>query len=275
VGLAAPWLFRRPERAPRLERAAVIGISQSGRSPDIVAVLAAARAQGRPTVAITNDADSPLGRDADVLVPLLTGEERSVAATKTYLASLHAIVQLQDALAPDAGRRGWLDRLPELVDDTVARALAARDEFSALASAPLITAAGRGLHFAAACESALKLRELTGTPAEAFSPPDLMHGPIAAVDARVGVWAVAGSDAEENAPLAELLRRGGPGVVVSSDDALLGAARVPFALAPDLPDWVASTLAVLPAQVAAMHLAAGRGIEVDRPNGLSKVTLTR
>ena len=88
VALAAPWLFAAGRRAPRLGGAAVMGISQSGRSPDVVSVLAAARAQGRPTIAVTNDAGSPLAAEAELTVELAAGPERSVAATKTYLASV-------------------------------------------------------------------------------------------------------------------------------------------------------------------------------------------
>jgi glucosamine--fructose-6-phosphate aminotransferase (isomerizing) len=274
VGLATPWLYRRPDAAPRLPRAAAIGISQSGRSPDIVAVLAAARQQGRPTIAITNDADSPLAAEADVVVPLLTGPERSVAATKTYVASLHAIVQIQQALAPAADRARWLERLPGLASTTASLALAARDGFDVLADVPLITVAGRGLGFAAACESALKLRELSGIPAEAFSPPDLMHGPIAAVGDRVGVWLIAPSEPEERERVAALLRRGGPSVVVGAGTELSTGASVAFPLPAEAPDWLASILAVIPAQAAALRLAQQRGIDVDSPNGLSKVTLT-
>jgi glucosamine--fructose-6-phosphate aminotransferase (isomerizing) len=275
VGLATPWLYRRPDAAPRLPRAAVVGISQSGRSPDIVAVLAAGRDQGRPTIAITNEPGSPLAAEADVVVPLLAGSERSVAATKTYLASLHAIVQIQQALGPDAGRARWLDRLPDLVATTATAALGARERFDVLADAPLITVAGRGLGYATACESALKLRELSGIPAEAFSPPDLMHGPIAAVGERVGVWLIAPGEREERDRVAGLLSRGGPSVVVGAAAELEANASVTFPLDPELPDWLASVLAVLPAQAAALRLAEKRGIDVDAPHGLSKVTLTR
>ena len=93
VALAAPWLYA-GHSPPLLRRGAVLAISQSGRSPDVVAVVTAARAQGRPTITITNDVDSPLALAADVVVPMLAGDERSVAATKTYLASLHAIAQI-------------------------------------------------------------------------------------------------------------------------------------------------------------------------------------
>jgi glucosamine--fructose-6-phosphate aminotransferase (isomerizing) len=119
VALAAPSLYSDPESSPDIRGAAVLGISQSGQSPDIVGVLAAARAQGRPTIALTNDEASPLAAVANVVVPLDTGPERSVAATKTYLSSLRAIEQIIDRLSPDDERARWLDRLPELVDDGI------------------------------------------------------------------------------------------------------------------------------------------------------------
>ena len=98
VALAAPWLYS-SAAPPVLARGAVLAISQSGRSPDITGVVTAAREQGRPTIVLTNDPASPLAVGADVVVPLLAGVERSVAATKTYLASLHAIVADRHVLA--------------------------------------------------------------------------------------------------------------------------------------------------------------------------------
>ena len=111
VALAAPWLYS-GDAPPLLSRGAVMAISQSGCSPDVIGVLAAGRAQSRPTVAITNDPDSPLAAEADVVVPLLAGVERSVAATKTYLASLHAIAQIALCLRPDPIDDGWFDGCP-------------------------------------------------------------------------------------------------------------------------------------------------------------------
>jgi glucosamine--fructose-6-phosphate aminotransferase (isomerizing) len=270
AGLAAPWLFRHPERAPYLPSAAVLGISQSGSSPDIVRVLAAARAQHRPTIAITADPTSPLAEQADAVIPLLAGDERSVAATKTFLASLHAVVQLVEALAPSAGRRAWLDQLGDMVEELCSSVLADRGRFDPLANATLITTTGRGLDFAAACESALKLRELSGIPAEAFSPPDLIHGPIAALHPSGGMWLI-NPDDELNVISAQTA----PTVIVSSDSTALASAEIPVELPPGLPPWVAAILAVLPAQAAALRLAELRGVTIDAPHGLSKVTRTR
>jgi glucosamine--fructose-6-phosphate aminotransferase (isomerizing) len=277
VALAAPSLYADPAAAPLLTGTAVLGISQSGQSPDIVAVLAAARAQGRPTMAITNDTASPLAAQADVVIPLATGEERSVAATKTYIASLHAVHQLLEARHPSAERREWLARLPALVGEVVERQMDARSQFDVLDQARSLTVAGRSLDFAAAHETALKIRELAGLVTEAFSPPDLLHGPIAAVGPSGWFWLV--STRPGNADATELLGAvralGVPTVVVSTDAALCAGADIPIQLPADLPPWVAAILAVVPGQVAALRLAEVRGVSIDQPHGLSKVTLTR
>ena len=93
----------------------MLGISQSGSSPDVVGVLAASRAQGRPTIAITNDCDSALTAEADAVIELGVGPERSVAASKTYLASVQALALIAAGLAPDRVPRDWIERLPEVV----------------------------------------------------------------------------------------------------------------------------------------------------------------
>jgi glutamine---fructose-6-phosphate transaminase (isomerizing) len=270
VSLAAPWLFRHVERAPRLDHLGVLAISQSGASPDIVAVLAAARSQGRPAVALTADRGSDLAAAADVVIDLRSGEERSVAATKSYLASLHALVQLAEALAPDPGRRAWLDRLPELVERRVTAELARRADYDRLLSAQRITVTGRGLFLSAAAESALKLRELSGTLAEAFSPPDLLHGPIAALDRDGTAWLIEPGD-----ELTAIADRVEAPVVVAAGAASPPPAGLAVSLPPGCPAWVSAILAVIPAQAAALRLAERRGVDVDHPHGLRKVTLTR
>jgi glucosamine--fructose-6-phosphate aminotransferase (isomerizing) len=258
VALAAPWLYAEPRRPPRLGAGAVLGISQSGRSPDVVGVVRAAREQGRPALAITNDDSSPLAEAADLTIPLGVGPERSVAATKTFTASLHAIAQLTGALRPRGRVARGLDQLPALVTATAAEQLAIRRRFEVLEPVRRIVVVGRGFAYAIAHETALKLRELSGIPAEAFSPPDLMHGPIAALDESTAVWMI--SPDPETA--ADLRRRGGPAIVVGADQ---NAAE----------DWLQAFLAVLPAQAAGLWLAERLGVEVDHPHGLHKVTLTR
>ena len=276
VALATPWLYG-GERPPLLRRAAVLGISQSGRSPDVVAVLTAARAQGRPAIALTGDAGSPLALAADLVVPLLAGTERSVAATKTYLASLHAIAQIVAALRPEPGRDQWFQRLPGLVEATVAAQLESRARFDPLARARLLTVVGRGTELATACETALKLRELSGIAAEAFSPPDLLHGPVAAINRAGAIWLIgtAARGRLARVELGDLARGAGLTVVVSDDPDLVASADIGVAVQPGLPEWLAPFLAVIPGQVAALRLGELAGVDVDRPHGLEKVTLTR
>jgi glucosamine--fructose-6-phosphate aminotransferase (isomerizing) len=275
VALAAPWLYE-GDAPPLLSRAAVLAISQSGRSPDIVAVLTAARSQRRPTIALTNDPESPLAAAADVVVPMLAGEERSVAATKTYLASLHAIAQMAACLRSDPERSMWFERVPALVAAMVEAQLPSRGRFDRLDHARLVTVVGRGLHLSTAYETALKVRELSGLPAEAFSLPDLIHGPIAALRPGDGVWLLSTHGREQPDRAALDLLRGSTGVsvAVSDDRELLAAVDVGVAIEPGMPDWLAPLLAVIPGQAAALRLGELRGVDLDRPHGLSKVTLT-
>jgi glucosamine--fructose-6-phosphate aminotransferase (isomerizing) len=279
VALAAPWLFGHGHRPPRLGRAAVLAISQSGQSPDVTAVLRAAREQGRPTIAITNDARSPVAEQADVVVSLGIEPELSVAATTTYTASLHALAQIASRLRPGPGPgwEEWLGRVPDVVAATVDAQLDRRERFDPIADRTVVTALGRGLDYATAFETALKIRELSGRPAEAFSPPDLEHGPIAAIGGETAVWA-ASSSASSGAEIRDVLRalavRAGLTVAVSADRHLLVLADIPVELPQGLPDWVAAIVAAVPAQAAALRLAELGDVDVDRPHGLHKVTTT-
>ena len=183
VALAAPSLetLYGAAAVPRHGDALVIGISQSGRSPDVVGVVAAARGAGAPTVAITNDGGSALAHAADFVLELDVGRERSVAATKTYTASLAALAALVVELRGDAADRHALRRVPALAQRALDGAFAAVSALDEHVGAPHVITVGRGYNYATAMEIALKIRELTGTVAEGFSSADLMHGPIAAI----------------------------------------------------------------------------------------------
>lgn len=277
VALAAPSLFSRYGRPPRVASSLVIGISQSGRSPDVVAVLAEATRQGALTMAVTNDPASPLAGAAAHVIDLGAGPERSVAATKTYTAQLAAVAGLAAALgdrSPDA----WADlrRVPEVM----ARALGSADAARALArEARDLTecvVVGRGFNLATALEWALKLKELAGIRAQAYSAADYEHGPVASFGS--GGWLLAvrsnGAMADDIGALASRLvaERAGRALVLSGHGAS-DAAWLPF---PDeLPEWLSPLVAILPAQLFAAALTAEKGMDAERPRGLNKVTLTR
>src|SRR4051794_5195035 len=180
VALATPSLHTLYEAPLRYDDALVIGISQSGASPDVAGVVSEATAQGALTIAITNAPDSPLARAAQHVIGLQTGEERSVAATKTYTASLPAVAGLVSR--PEALLR---------VRDAMARQLEPDVPAEAAAAWQRLAVIGRGANYGTAFEAALKLSELTGAVAAPWSSADFLHGPIAIVDAGFPILAFA------------------------------------------------------------------------------------
>ena len=280
---ATPSLSSLYHRPPRFDGALVVGISQSGRSPDVVAVLADARHQGAPTVAITNERDSELARAADIVIELAAGPELAVAATKTYVAELTAVAMLSaalSALGADDGEdreRGWseLAAIPRAMGAALAASDACRAIAASFASIEQGVVLARGFHYATAREWALKLKEVAGILADPYSGADFQHGPIALVDAGFPVLAVAtaGPALDTMVELLGRLRdRGGRLIVLSDSDAARGLGdAIPM---PTTPEWLSPLVAILPAQLFAYHLAVARGLDPDAPRHLTKVTRT-
>ena len=265
VTLATPSLATVYDVPPDLRHQAVVAVSQSGRSPDVVAVVEQAREAGRPTLAVTNDPASPLAEAAEVVVHLAAGRERSVAATKTYTASLLALAVLGVALQDGGTGADDLRRVPDALAEAISGTSGTDEAAQALARVDRAVAVGRGLNLATAHETALKVTELTGTLVAPYSPADLMHGPVAAVWRDVPALLVAPDEpatASVLEALPELERRGAPVVVLGRDG-------------PALPDWLTPLAAIVPGQLLAWRVAEMRGVDVDNPGDLSKVTLTR
>jgi glucosamine--fructose-6-phosphate aminotransferase (isomerizing) len=279
VALATPSLYDRYRRPPRLDGALVVGVSQSGASPDVASVLAEARRQGRPTVAITNTPGSPLAGEAEHVVALHAGEERAVAATKSYVNSLGALALLSAGLEGAPGRVEALRRVPAMLDRAIGDSLQrAEPAVGLLADAPACAVVARGFNHATAFEVALKLTELSGTLAAPFSGADLLHGPIAAIGAGFPVVLVAPSGEVLPQLLevrAALRQRGARVLAIADDPGVLAAADAELPLPAGLPEWLSPLVAVAPGQVLAMELARRRGVDLDRPLGLRKVTVTR
>lgn len=278
VTLATPSLYSIYKRPPRFGNALVLGISQSGKSPDIVSVLAEARRQGALTAAITNFPDSDLGRQAEHVIALHAGEERSIAATKTYTTSLAAIAALSAALAEDAAMQAALAAMPDQLRDT----LALSPEIGVIAERYRYmrdcVVLGRGFNYATAFELALKLKELTYTIAEPYSSADFMHGPLALIEHGFPaiVAAPSGVVLPEMQEFIRTLKQREAEVIAISDDAdTLALARVPLRLPHAVPEWLSPLNAIVPGQLFAMHLAHVRDFDPDHPRGLRKVTETR
>jgi len=278
VAFATPSLYTLYGQPPRLDGALVVGISQSGESPDVNAVIGEARAQGRPTVALTNVPSSPLGSAVDEVLALEAGVEQSVAATKTYVNSLGAIALLFATSTGDEGALAELRRVPDQLARQLDRSREEAGQIDRLGPVEGGTVIARGVNYGTSFEIALKIRELSGLLFEAYSAADLMHGPVAAIAPGWPVIAVAPSgpalwSVEE--ALRSVSARGARPIVIADDERVLRRGEVRLALEPGVPEWLSPLLAVVPGQFVALRLSQLRGIDVDRPLGLSKITLTR
>jgi glucosamine--fructose-6-phosphate aminotransferase (isomerizing) len=270
VALAAPSLHTLYGVGTDYRGYLAVGVSQSGRTPEVVSVLRAARAGGARTVAVTNQADSPLARAADALVDLGAGEERAVPATKTFTAQVAALAVVAEALGPVP----WDPEAWPGVARAVGRVLAdpgpAARVAEELAGADGLLTVARGYLFCVALEAALKVREAGGMPAQGYSAADLRHGPVAAVEPGVPVvgFVSPGPAAADVEDLLAALGRRGARVLRAGVDG--GALPVPAG--------VPEPLLPIPMAVRAQQVARGvglrRGLDPDAPPGLTKVTLT-
>jgi glucosamine--fructose-6-phosphate aminotransferase (isomerizing) len=273
VALAAPSLYEGDGKIG-LDGAGVLAISQSGRSPGLGEVLRQARSQERPTAVITNDVSSPLAIECGDVIALEAGPERSIASTKTFSSTWHALAQLVSALKGTA--LPGLDALPDLVDETAEWALAAALPISLLNATGGLTVVGRGVGFATASEISLKVREVTGIRAEAYAAPDYLHGPIGADGAGSTLLVVATEELTDSvlANLVEGSRQKGMKIVMllpsmrdfSDCDAVI-------ALPESIPNWSLGLAAVVVGQVLSLRLGELRGRPIDTAPGLNKVTL--
>lgn len=273
-GLVSPSTMTAYGAQPDLHGVLMIGVSQSGGSPDLVESLRVARAQGALTVAITNQPGSPLAQVAEAHVSIEAGTERAVAATKSYTAQLLALYLLLDRVRGGDGRTA--QHLPDLgdqlltQDDRVAE-LAQRYRF-----ASRLVSTARGYSYPTAREAALKLMETCYLSAQAFSGADLLHGPLAMIDPQVPVLTVVGAGVGGRAMqpvLPRLAEQGADVFCVGTADAV-ARADVGVVLPSEVSEELSPVLEILPFQQLAHHLAVARGADPDAPRGLRKVTET-
>ncbi|MFT4253452.1 MAG: SIS domain-containing protein [Caulobacter sp.] len=253
-----------------LEGVLYLAISQSGKSPDLLAAVEAAKAGGAFTVALVNDEASPLARLADAVLPLHAGPELSVAATKSYIAALAAIAHLVAAWTEDAELTAALDALP------AGLAAAWEQDWSAgveaLAGAANLYVLGRGVGFGIAQEAALKFKETCGLHAEAFSAAEVLHGPMALVKDGFPALVFAQRDETRDSTLAMargLAERGA--TVLLAGGSVEGASALPYACGHPLLEPI---LLVQSFYRMAAGLSVARGYDPDSPPHLNKVTKT-
>jgi glucosamine--fructose-6-phosphate aminotransferase (isomerizing) len=279
LALATPSLFTYYKQPPKLKNALVVGISQSGQSPDIVSVLEEGRRQNCLTLAITNEPNSPLSQSADFVLDIHAGREKAVAATKTYTTELMSIAMLSTALSgnkkyrDDLGKvAGWMKSALKQNDFIAQSAQRYRymDQTIVL---------GRGFNYATAFEWALKLKELTYVKAEPYSSADFQHGPIAMVESGFPVLAVLprGKVFDSMLGMIKRLREkiSAELVVISNDNRALKLAQIPLTISADIPEWLSPLVSILPAQLFAYHLTRAKGYNAEQPRGIRKVTETK
>jgi glucosamine--fructose-6-phosphate aminotransferase (isomerizing) len=278
VALAAPSLFTLYEQPPQLRDALVLAISQSGKSPDVVSVLVEARRQGAPTVAVTNEPGSPLADAADYVLDIQAGEEKAIAATKTYTSSLMALAMISAALSGDPEHGNVLARIPAAMEAALRLDAVVEAGIRPFRTMTRCVVLGRGFNYATAFEWALKLKELTYVVSEPYSPADFRHGPIAMVEPGFPVLAVAPQGkllADQVDLLDTLANKHSAELAVISDDAqALSYGRMALRLPGDLPEWATPLVGIVPAQLFCYHLTRVRGLDPEAPRGLTKVTET-
>jgi glucosamine--fructose-6-phosphate aminotransferase (isomerizing) len=278
VALATPSLFTYYQQMPKLNGALITAVSQSGQSPDIIAVVDEGKRQGCASLAITNAPDSPLAHAANFVIDIAAGPEKAVAATKTYTAELLAMALLSVELADDDVRRAELQKLPIwaqqvlALDEEIAR-LAER--FRYMEHCVVI---GRGFNYATAFEWSLKLKELTYSVAEPYSTADFQHGPIAMVERGFPVFVAAPSGIilPDMLPLLRTLRETHHAelTIISDSPEALALAQSPIQLPAGIPEWLSPIIAIIPAQLFCYHLTRTRGFDTEAPRTIRKVTET-
>lgn len=276
VALAAPSVFTLYGAVVRLDRALVLGISQSGKAADAIEVLESARSSGELTGCITNDPSSPMAAAAEHPLYCHAGLERSLPATKTYTTSLALVCALVSLLA---GRPDLLDDLRR-IPDLMGKALDAEESIAEQAERyrymEECVVLARGIHQCSALETALKLSETSYLRAHPYSAADFLHGPIAVVTEGYPcvLFAPSGRGFDVMTGVAdELEKRGAEMLILSDRRDLLERARTPMPM-PEVPELLSPIVAIVLAQLFAYHLARVKGRDPDHPRGLKKITHT-
>jgi glutamine---fructose-6-phosphate transaminase (isomerizing) len=271
VALAAPSLHTLYGAPVDYSGFLVVAVSQSGRTPEIATMVERLAAAGARTLAVTNEADSPLAAAADAAIDLRAGTEQAVPATKTFTAQALAFAIIAEALGPAVASDADWRELPDALETVLADPDPAERVAAAIGDAAGLIAVARGYCYPMALEAALKLKETAELLAEGYSAADLRHGPTAVVSAGFPVLAMSttGPAAADMTDLVANLRERGAAVHEIADRA---DAELP--IPSGLGEPLAAIVTVVRAQQVALALARHRGLDPDAPRGLSKVTLT-
>lgn len=289
AALAAPSIATHyssglPTSRPDLSRALLVSLSQSGATEEIVATQQWGTSRGARTVAVANQANSPLTRNSGMPLMTQAGEELAVPATKSYSAQLVAMVVLAIAACDAGGNRErgdvlatTLERVPAGVTTLLNDQHGVQDAVETLLKSPTTVAVGRGLMLGTALEAGLKIEETCLRPVRSYSYADMRHGPVAAVGKDAAALVFAAPDGPllpAMRELAEDLSSRGAVVIGFGGDARFAERCAVHVPAGDLPEPLAPLASIIPAQLAVERLSRTLGLDPDSPQGLNKVTLT-
>lgn len=262
VVAAAPSVKSVYNSQVNLENCAVIVISQSGSSPDILSQAQMAKEQGALCIALVNVEDSPLAQLADVVLPLNVGEEKAVAATKSYLATLSALLQLVAHWKNDQALIAQVEQLPKVLGQTIAEPTQLPTDY--FEGVEHLVVMGRGFGYALSREVALKLKEVCGIQAESFSSAEFLHGPVTLVEGGLEIISLDISDESHpshQAQVDEVISRGANVMRLKQVEDTIPNRIAPLTLLQRFYLDIAS-------------VALSRGVDPDAPAGLNKVTKT-
>jgi len=277
VALTTPSLFTLYTTPPELQNTLILSISQSGMSPDIVQIIKDAKKQHCTSICITNNASSPLATASDFTIPIHAGEEKAVAATKSYTNSLIALAMLSAAFMENDEFVNQIYRIPDLMKatiDTTESSLSHIQRYRYIESCAVL---GRGLNYSTAFEVALKVKELTGINADPYSSADFRHGPIATIHKGFPVIIIApfGKVFDDMQQMfRDVKALDGETITITADDTILSESNLGFRIPAEIPETLSPIVSVIPGQFLGRQLAIERGLDPDKPEGLRKVTET-
>lgn len=278
VVLAAPSVFTIYGKDIKMDNSLVIAISQSGRAADALEVVRSARKQGAPTIAITNFEDSPLALESEFHLFCGVGEEKSVAATKTFMSQIYLLARFVAAWCQDEVFKNELDKLPALLTKTLALSEQIKNLVIRYRFMDECFVLARGTNYAIALEASLKIQETCYVRAKGYAISDFHHGPFAMIGENmpVIVYAPVGESLKDCMEMLLKLRDARADIlVVSNNSEILEMGNCSIKIPDNVNDFITPFINAMVAQIFACNLSVLKGLNPDKPRGLSKVTFTR
>lgn len=278
VSLASPSVFTLYEKTLKLKGSLVIGISQSGEAADVLEVIKGANKEGAVTVGITNFEDSPLATHSSFHLNCECGEEKSVAATKTFTAQMFLLASLVAEWTEDEDMKKALGLLPELITETFKISDQIINNVKRYRFMNECFVLARGINYAVALETSLKIQETTYVRAKAYASSDFHHGPFAMIDDNMPVFIFAPNGPSIN-DMTEMIKKlkdkGADITIISNNEEILKMGDCSFKIPQTASDMISPFINVVVAQMFACQLALAKGLNPDSPRSLNKVTITR